>query len=57
MRVERLLHLQTFRCHCSKRGKIWDEVGARLGLRVGGVALRGVVDDSWRLKVKEKERG
>jgi len=43
-------------------GKIWDlpvlgEVGARLGLRIGGMSLRGGVDNSWGLKVKEKERG
>ncbi|KAF8451239.1 hypothetical protein BGX38DRAFT_1183647 [Terfezia claveryi] len=30
---------------------------AGLGLRIGGVALRGGVDDSWRLKSKGKERG
>lgn len=42
----------------ARSGTYVGEVGlAGLGLRIGGVALRGGVDDSWRLKAKGNERG
>lgn len=42
----------------ARSGTYAGDVGlAGLGLRIGGVALRGGVDDSWRLKTKDKERG
>jgi len=41
----------------ARSGTYVGEVGASLGLRIGGVALRGGVGDSWELKVYEKERG
>ncbi|RPB20684.1 hypothetical protein L211DRAFT_870429 [Terfezia boudieri ATCC MYA-4762] len=42
----------------ARSGTYVGEVGlAGLGLRIGGVALRGGVDDSWRPKAKGKERG
>ncbi|KAF8427932.1 hypothetical protein EV426DRAFT_683358 [Tirmania nivea] len=42
----------------ARSGTYVGEVGlAGLGLRIGGVALRGGVDNSWRLKAKNTERG
>lgn len=41
-----------------RSGTYAGEMGlAGLGLRIGGVALRGGMDDSWRLKGNEKQRG